>query len=574
MNVSNGTISVGNGGALTDGNGFGQLIVSNASLTTKGVLLGSSVGGHGIANIQPGGAIHIPNAQQGCAACGFSSNEGDLDGGVIDSPGADLFLGQTHPGEFFVNSGSGVFSNVHVGFDNIGTVTGFGGSLQALGYISVGEQSGATGFVWMSGGIVVATNNDTNIGGNGYGHVAISNGTVVASHEWVGTFAGSSGTLRLAGGTNIVQGYLEVGGYPNATGAVWMTSGQLATSGQFLIGDGGVGQMTVSNGIELATDIFVGAGSEGTFTMAGGTNTVSSFFTLAGGFNATGTVWMTGGQLDVDQGITVGQYDAGRMMVSNGIIHADREFVGLSLGSQGSLTLQGGVDNVFTLMSIGASGCLSSTGVVNVTGGSLYVTNASVSATLEVVSGTFTASSGFVQLDKLVVTSACARVVHAGGTLLYNTLVLDPSLSAVGDGIPNGFKQQYGLDPFDPNLGSESFNDTGLTVIQAFQSGFAPKNNAAYPHVTGIGKVNANDIKVIYLGANGDSSYTPGIASRTNVLEFSPGTANGSYSNNFTSTGQTNILSGGTGVGLITNMIDAGGATNPSRYYRIRVITP
>ena len=34
-------------------------------------------------------------------------------------------------------------------------------------------------------------------------------------------------------------------------------------------------------------------------------------------------------------------------------------------------------------------------------------------------------------------------------------------------------------------------------------------------------------------------------------------------------------VSGGTGVGLVTNMVDSGGATNkPSRYYRVRVLVP
>jgi hypothetical protein len=60
------------------------------------------------------------------------------------------------------------------------------------------------------------------------------------------------------------------------------------------------------------------------------------------------------------------------------------------------------------------------------------------------------------------------------------------------------------------------------------------------------------------------------------VLEFTVGAADGSYStNNFASTGQTNILSGGTGLGTVTNMTDFGGATNvPSRFYRVRVLLP
>jgi hypothetical protein len=107
-----------------------------------------------------------------------------------------------------------------------------------------------------------------------------------------------------------------------------------------------------------------------------------------------------------------------------------------------------------------------------------------------------------------------------------------------------------------------------------FLAGFCPTNSAAYLHIISLTKV-GNDMKVTYIGANGDNSYTNGPASCTNVLEFTSGTADGGLANNFVSTGQTNILSGGTGLGIITNMVDFGGATNSrSRYYRIRVLVP
>jgi PKD repeat protein len=120
------------------------------------------------------------------------------------------------------------------------------------------------------------------------------------------------------------------------------------------------------------------------------------------------------------------------------------------------------------------------------------------------------------------------------------------------------------------------YTGTGMSNTNKFLAGFNPTNSAAYLHIISIAKTNTTDINVRYLGANGDSTWSPGIASRTNVLEFTTGTANGSYSsNNFASTGQTNILSGGTGLGVVTNMIDSGGATNtPSRYYRVRVLAP
>ena len=112
----------------------------------------------------------------------------------------------------------------------------------------------------------------------------------------------------------------------------------------------------------------------------------------------------------------------------------------------------------------------------------------------------------------------------------------------------------------------------GLTNTNEFLAGFNPTNSAARVRVISVA-ASGIDEKVTYLGASGDSNV--GIASRTNVLEFTVGTSNGSYTNNFLPTGQTNILSGGNGLGTVTNMIDSGGATNtPSRYYRVRVLTP
>ena len=132
-------------------------------------------------------------------------------------------------------------------------------------------------------------------------------------------------------------------------------------------------------------------------------------------------------------------------------------------------------------------------------------------------------------------------------------------------GCTNCPQAQPNADPFG----------TGLSNTNKLLLGFNPTNPAAYLHVISIANPNTTDINVIYLGANGDNTWSPGIASRTNVLEFTAGMADGEYSNNFTSANVTNILGGGTGTGIVTNMIDAGGATNsPSRYYRIRVLLP
>src|ERR1017187_1018943 len=134
----------------------------------------------------------------------------------------------------------------------------------------------------------------------------------------------------------------------------------------------------------------------------------------------------------------------------------------------------------------------------------------------------------------------------------------------------------FGSTNSNPNTapGGDS-TGTGMSNTNKFLAGFNPTNPTAYLHIISIANTNTTDINVIYLGANGDSTWSPGIAARTNVLEFTAGAVDGSYSTNFVSANITNILSGGTGTGIVTNMVDPSGATNtPSRYYRVRVLVP
>jgi hypothetical protein len=119
-----------------------------------------------------------------------------------------------------------------------------------------------------------------------------------------------------------------------------------------------------------------------------------------------------------------------------------------------------------------------------------------------------------------------------------------------------------------------------MSNTNKFLAGFDPTDAAAYLHVIGIAKqlvAGNTNVVVTYLGASGDNNYAPGIASRTNVLDYMTGDANGNYTTNggWQDTGQTNILSGGNGSGTVTNMTDtviSGGPSN--RFYRVRVVLP
>jgi PKD repeat protein len=137
------------------------------------------------------------------------------------------------------------------------------------------------------------------------------------------------------------------------------------------------------------------------------------------------------------------------------------------------------------------------------------------------------------------------------------------------------WQQAYGLTNNCALCGpNASYTGDGMTNTNKFLAGFSPVNPAAYLHVISVTETDSN-INVIYLGANGDDTWSPGIASRTNVLDYMNGSANGSYTNGgWKNTGQTNILSGGNGSGTVTNMTDATIPAPTNRFYRVRVLLP
>jgi len=115
----------------------------------------------------------------------------------------------------------------------------------------------------------------------------------------------------------------------------------------------------------------------------------------------------------------------------------------------------------------------------------------------------------------------------------------------------------------------------GISNTNQFLAGFNPTNSTAYPHILSIAKSSSTNLAITYLGASGDSTYSPGFSSRTNVLEFTTNAVTGNYSsNNFVSTGQTNILSGGIGLGTVASFVQTNGVSTTPRYYRVRVLVP
>jgi hypothetical protein len=137
--------------------------------------------------------------------------------------------------------------------------------------------------------------------------------------------------------------------------------------------------------------------------------------------------------------------------------------------------------------------------------------------------------------------------------------LLDPNKSQVGDGIPNGWKQQYGFNPFDPTVANADADHDGFTNLQEYQAGTDPTDIHSSPfRITDV-HLEGNDVRVVWVPGTGT----------TNALQTTTGMADGSYqTNNF-----TDIFIVTNTLGTVTNYLDFGAATNfPARYYRVRLV--
>src|ERR1019366_8055291 len=105
--------------------------------------------------------------------------------------------------------------------------------------------------------------------------------------------------------------------------------------------------------------------------------------------------------------------------------------------SYGAVNLDGGSMTLYSKLIIGNCGT-GGVGVVDIAGGSLYVTNAAHNAVIDVRSGQLILAGGTSQVDKLVLTNSCGSFLHTGGTLVVGNVVLDPNLFRIVSVTPQG----------------------------------------------------------------------------------------------------------------------------------------
>jgi fibronectin-binding autotransporter adhesin len=473
---------------------------------------------------------------------------------------------------------------------NTGVVTGVG---TVWSNYTAGANYVTSNAIYVGGGTEASGNNN---------YLAVQNGATLVNNGSlnIGNSAVSTLNSVVFGGSGqpaviINSGMVNIG-------SAQLTSGNTLTISNAslscdMLNVGGQGTNRINN-----TLVFNGGTISANYVRVRSTNTAT--FT-AGTLSAGGMTFDTGANNNnafiVGDGTSAAYYDMSTNITGSGTGYHDFNAGGLVVANNAFLRGSGTLNGTVTVLGTFVPGFANSVGSI-FTSNSLTFSSAVLNYDLGTLSDSVTINGN------LALGGSTVNVTDSGGfaagtyVLFTHTNTVSGTLN-VGT-LPNGFSAVISNDlpntprillvvtsiaPPDPYTawanhyfpgggpnasGNAIPSGDGVSNTNKWLSGFNPTSAVAYAHVISIAKQGAG-MNVTYLGASGDSSWSPGsFTSRTNVLEFTTGMANGNYSNNFATTFQTNILSGGQGFGTVTNMVDPSGASGTTRYYRIRVLAP
>jgi len=571
----NGELRVGNGGRNN------QMTISSGGVVSDTAGWVGNVGSNTTAVVTGAGSVWSNSTLLQVGGNGSNNTLLITAGGLVNNSGT------------LTRAGNGTFA-----YNNAIIIDGTNSLLNSAPNLTVGG-SGPANTVTVKNGGRLNTGNGSGSASLGISATASNNVVTVdgPGSLWVnqsGMNVGSLGSYNQLivtnGGEVQTQGLTVSPTAGGASNSVLVFNGTLAVtnvanSGVLNVGGGGsVGTFTFSGGTMFVDQLFLTNGTASVFTFNQGVlNVLSSQVAKASAFvvgdgssvarlNLLGTSHSFANGLTISSNATLSGIGTiiGNVTLANGATWAP----GSSAGTQ---TVVGVVSlNPGTILNYELGGPGNPGDLINITGnltldGTLNVSNlggfGAGDYTLMTYTGALTDNGLLVGTTPIMGLSY--SIIAGGGSVVLHVTGGGPA-----PGSYDAWAQSYfGSTNCALCGGAADPDGDGMSNSNEFLAGFAPNNSAAYLHIIAIAKT-GSDIKVTYLGANGDNTYSGGPASRTNVLEYATGTANGSYSNNFVSTGQTNILNGGTGTGVVTNMTDIGGATGATRYYRVRVLVP
>lgn len=487
-----------------------------------------------------------------------------VNGSLTISNGATMSTG----GAFAV-SHDGALGCDSTSSNNFALVTGGGSVLNCADNMYVGLNGPVNRLVISNGGQVINTTGyvGSNPGSDGNSALVAGAHSVWANSSdlYVGYFTVGN-SLVISSGGRVINGYGfvgEVAGSDNnsvlvtGAGSVWSNYDDVYAGGY-----GAGNSLVISNGGWVSDDMGVIGYDTNSFnnqvvvTGAGSvwSNTTAVF---VGYYGPSNSLVISNGGLVADGWGLIGEADStssgNTVWVGSGGVWRNQQLAVGDLGSENTLFVEGGSVSA-TNMVVGYNS-LYCDNLVQLDSGQITVTNPTHSAVLEVYDGTFVLNGGTLRVDTLIVTNDCAQFLHVGGTLIYRSLQLNPNQSAVGDGIPNWWKQQYGFDPLDPTVAGADPDHDGANNLQEYLAGTNPTNAASVFHIISAAKTNM-DVRVTWstVGGHNYVLQTNGNLGAGAFADFGP------------------VISvGGTNEGT-TNYLDHGAATNhSSRFYRVRL---
>jgi autotransporter family porin len=544
-----------------------QLLLSNNVALTVGTTNGGLLSNAGGTNVISGDVyVGFPTNSTGTSC---------IVGGLLLQTSGYTIIGYYGSGQLVMSNGAFQVSvtNLIPGAVFLGLKSGANGGLGiptgnsiALDHLSLGEETGTTGLVWVTGGQLIATNQClATIGGNGVGQLVVSNGQFSGTHALVGAGPGSVGTLVLNGGTTTLSGGLAVGGGQGATGLVSITGGQLTVTNQNMdvfVGNFGFGQMVLSSGVLLARNMVVGnysyiiatnnplgAIAQGVFTVAGGVASVSSNL-VAGAFtNANGVIQVTGGALTVTNASAMGQLVVGQ--IGQGTFAQDAGVVTVD-----QLSVINGTNSVFLLNS--GTFNTGSTTVSNAR--TLVIGNGSDVATFHLLGGVHTFTDGarirsnaFLTgcgtINGNLLVDAGGRVVaDCGGTLTFTGAVTNNGvLRALNGSVLKSLAPVVNNGVIDVLGGSTNF-------LSGFVNNGSVITTDSIPEIVSIAVAPVSNVAVAFTTGN----------SAPYVVESTTNLAGNSW------TPLTNF----SGTGGVMSVIDPDAASLPQKFYRVHLVVP
>jgi T5SS/PEP-CTERM-associated repeat protein len=461
-------------------------------------------------------------------------------------------------------------------------------------------------------------------------------------------------------GTLTIDGHVQVG-----------PGGLLDTSnvGTMNIGAAGSGAFSILGGTSLSSAVIMGADflnstaivsgassvwSNGLFQVDSGTLIISNGATVlslggtVGGFNATGIVTDTSSVWITDD-LTVGPLDGvnNQLIITNGgavYVRGSSAVVDQFSGANNQVIVSGNgalLDaspanlyvGLFSFLSdrvdIGPGGTVlagymdlgqgsTATNFINVTGGSLFVTNA-FGSTMQLYGGELVLNGGTVTVDNLILMTNLGVVAFSAGTLYSrSTQATNGVPFVVGDGVDAAnFHLLGGVHAFNSlrirnaamlsgcgtvtgsvliDAGGTVLADCGGTltftgvvtnngIMRAINGSVLEThsnlvNNGTIDIINGGGTnfhgafvnhgtvLDASSVKISEATTSGQDFdvQVPSVIGHTYQLQFTP---------SLTPTNWTNIGTTQSGTGGLLVFTDPGGATNsPGQFYRVRVTAP